>query len=57
MIDTNQLRRENRERIRRGLRPLSRAETIQRNAWKAVYRDGSPEDRKRARAALAERSR
>lgn len=53
MIDTNQLRRLNRERVRRGMRPLSRVENAIRNGWMALYRDGTEDERRRARAALA----
>lgn len=52
MIDVSQLRRLNRERVRRGMRELSRADVIQRNSWLALYRDGDKETRRRALAAL-----
>ena len=52
MIDTNQLRRLNRERVRRGLPKLDHVTNAIRNGWLATYRDGDEQARRRARAAL-----
>lgn len=57
MMDTDQTRRDDRERARRGLRRLSHADRIMRQAWLRIYRDGSMGERINAARALAAQDR